>query len=235
MSGWSAKRFWKEATVEGCDGGFTVRLDGRAVKTPLRTPLVVPTLALAQAIADEWQAQEGKVKPETMPCTRTANSALDKVAPQFDEVAGLLLAYGASDLLCYRAANPAALTARQAEAWDPLLQWAREALRAPLVVTTGVMPVEQPAESMAALRALVWRQTPFQLAAFHDLVAISGSLVLALAVTEGRLTVEQAWTLSRQDETWQAEHWGEDEEAAESEDLRRGGFLHAGRFYGLCG
>jgi chaperone required for assembly of F1-ATPase len=235
MSGWVAKRFWTAAVAEPCEGGFTVRLDGRAVKTPARTPLVVPTLAMALAIADEWQAQDGKVKPETMPCTRSANSALDKVTPQFTEVAGLLAAYGATDLLCYRAVSPAALTMRQAVAWDPLLEWAAEAMGAPLVVTHGIVPIAQPDSSLVALTAFVQRQSAFHLAGFHDLVAISGSLVLALAVTQGRLTAQQAWALSRIDETWQAELWGTDDEAAESEAVRHGGLLHAGRFYGLCG
>lgn len=113
MSAWKAKRFWKEATAEACDGGFTVRLDGRVVKTPAKTLLVVPTLAMAQAIAAEWDAQQGLVKPDTMPHTRTANSALDKVAPQFDQVADMMAAYGGTDLLCYRATGPQELIDRQ--------------------------------------------------------------------------------------------------------------------------
>lgn len=235
MSAWAAKRFWTEAAPEACEGGFTVRLDGRPVKTPARTPLVVPTLGLAQAIAAEWQAQQGLVKPETMPCTRTANSALDKVTPQLDEVAGLVAAYGGTDLLCYRAAGPASLAARQAEAWDPLLGWAAEALQAPLVATAGVMHVPQPAESIARLTARVRALSVFELAAFHDLVAISGSLVLAFAVARGRLDAQTAWTLSRIDESWQEEHWGTDDQARESEAVRHAGLLAAARFYALCG
>ncbi len=160
MSAWKPKRFWKAAAAEPCDGGFAVRLDGRAVKTPAKRPLVVPTLAMAQAIAGEWDAQQGLVRPETMPATRAANSALDKVAVQFDEVAGLLAAYGASDLLCYRATGPEALIARQAAGWDPLLDWCADVLRAPLVVTTGVVPVAQPQASTARLAALVSRVHP---------------------------------------------------------------------------
>ncbi|NUB44500.1 ATPase [Fertoebacter nigrum] len=235
MAGWVAKRFWQQAEACPCAGGFTVTLDGRAVKTPAKTPLVVPTRALAQAIADEWQAQEGIVRPDTMPCTRSTNSALDKVTPQFDAVVNELAGYGATDLLCYRATGPARLIDMQAAAWDPLLLWAAAALDAPLRVTHGVVPIDQPAASLAALAAQVRGQSAFQLAGFHDLVAISGSLILALAVTQGRLTVDQAWTLSRLDETWQAELWGADDEAAESDALRRVGFAHAGRFYGLCG
>lgn len=235
MSGWTAKRFWQAAQAEPCEGGFTVRLDGRGVKTPAKAPLVVPTLAMAQAIAAEWDAQTGVVKPETMPVTRAANSAIDKIVPQRAEVVGLLAAYGASDLLCYRAAGPEALAERQAAAWDPVLDWAAEVFGARLAVTRGVMPVAQDAAAVARLEAEVAGLSVFRLAGFHDLVAISGSLVLALAVIRGRLGVAEAWDLSRIDEAWQVEQWGEDEEAAEAEAVRRVAFEAASRFYALCG
>ncbi|MDZ4095128.1 MAG: ATP12 family protein [Paracoccaceae bacterium] len=229
-----AKRFWKAAMAEACEGGFAVQLDGRAVKTPAKTPLVVPTPAMALAIAGEWDAQEGTIRPETMPMTRAANSALDKVTPQFDEVAGLIAAYGASDLLCYRATQPVELVARQARAWDPQLDWAATALHAPLRVTHGIIHVTQPVDAVARLSAEVRACTPFELAALHDLVMITGSLVLGLAVTRDHLDADRAWNLSRIDETWQAELWGIDDVAAESEAIRRAALVDAGRFYGLC-
>ncbi len=235
MSVWAARRFWTTASAVATEGGFTVQLDARPVRTPLKAPLVLPTLALAEAVAAEWQAQPGKVDPETMPFTRTANSAIDKVAPQMDEVAAMLAAYGGSDLLCYRAEGPQELVARQSEAWDPILDWAAGVLDAPLRVTAGVMHVEQPAASLATLHELVGRMTPFQLAAFHDLVAMSGSLVLALALVRGRITVDDAWRLSRIDEDWQISQWGEDEEAADVTLRKQAAFRHADRFYGLCG
>jgi len=235
MSGWKAKRFWQAAVAEPCEGGFTVRLDGRAVKTPAKAALVVPTLAMAQAIAAEWEAQQGVVRPETMPVTRAANSSIDKIRVQRDEVVGLLAAYGASDLLCYRAVGPEALIQRQAAGWDPLLDWAAEALGARLAVTRGVMPVAQDPAALERLAARVAGLGIFHLAGFHDLVAISGSLVLALAVTEGRLDEAEAWALSRIDETWQIEQWGADEEAEATEAARRVGFGEASRFYALCG
>tara|TARA_R110002096_G_scaffold411631_5_gene611831 strand:- start:1148 stop:1855 length:708 start_codon:yes stop_codon:yes gene_type:complete len=234
MSNWAPKRFWKQAETVECDGGFTVRLDARAVKTPAKAPLVVPTRGLAQAIADEWQAQAEKIRPDTMPFTRSANSAIDKVSAQFDEVADLIAAYGGSDLLCYRAPAPAALTQRQVAAWNPVLDWAAMALEARLVTAVGVMPVQQPEPALLALSARVRALTPFELAGVHDLVAISGSLVLGLAVFNGRLTPLEAWEISRIDETWQNEQWGEDEEAAEFEAVRRSGLLHAARFCQLC-
>lgn len=234
MSGWTAKRFWTEARVEEGAGGFTVTLDGRAVKTPAKAPLVVPTRAMAEAIAAEWDAQTGKVDPATMPVTRAANSAIDKVTVQFDEVVGLLSDYGGTDLLCYRAEGPIELVARQAEGWDPVLDWAASALNAPLVVTQGVVFVAQDPDVLARLRARVAALDPFRLTAFHDLVAISGSLVLALAVIDGWLPAEAAWQLSRIDETWQAELWGTDDEAQKAEEVRHADFLQAERFYRLC-
>ncbi len=235
MSAWKAKRFWKTATAEGCDGGFTVRLDGRAVKTPAKSAFVLPTLAMAQAAAAEWDAQVKEVRPETMPVTRMANSAIDKVAVQFDEVAGLLAAYGESDLLCYRATGPVELIARQSAAWDPLLDWAAAVLGAPLVATAGVVHVAQPPGSIAALRARLFALTPFQLATMHDLISISGSLILGFAVAGQRLTAAEAFSISRIDEQWQAEKWGEDEDAAALEALKRAALIEAARFWNLCG
>lgn len=147
----------------------------------------------------------------------------------------MLAEYGQSDLLCYRAEGPEDLIAQQAKAWDPLLDWTRDALKAPLHVTKGVMHIDQPPESVAALGQAVDALDPFRLSAFHDLVAISGSLVLALAVIRQRLTAEAAFDLSRIDENWQIALWGEDEEAAVNTGLKRAAFLQADRFYGLCG
>ena len=234
MSGWAAKRFWKEAKAEAVEGGFTVRLDGRPVKTPAKAALLLPTRALAEAVAAEWNAQEGAVRPATMPLTRAANSAIDKVAPLRAEVIAELAGYGGSDLICYRAEAPQPLIDRQAAAWDPLVDWAATHLHAPLVLTHGVMPVAQPEASLARLTARVAGLSDFGLAGLHDLVAISGSLVLALAVTEGRLTAAEAFAASRVDNRWQAEQWGEDEEETEAEAIRRDAFLQADRFFGLC-
>lgn len=231
---WAPKRFWTAVTVEAVEGGYTIRLDARPVKTPGKSLLVVPTAALAGAIAAEWQAQQGLVRPETMPFTRTANSALEKVAPQFDEVVGLLAAYGETDLLCYRATSPVELIALQNAAWDPLLDWAATALGAPLISVAGVMFVEQPAASTQRLHQMTAALTPFQIAAFHDLVMLAGSLILAFAVTRGRLTAEQAWTASRIDETYQASLWGEDQDAAALAESKRLAFHHAAAFWAMC-
>lgn len=234
MSEWAAKRFWETAEVVEADGGFTVHLDGREVRTPVKTPVIVPTRAMADAMASEWAAQGEKIDPLSMPVTRAANAALDKVAPQHREVVDMLAAYGDSDLLCYRAESPEGLVAAEAAGWDPLVDWSATALGAPLKLRTGIMHAPQDAASLTALHGHVAAFDAFRLTALHDLVAITGSLVLGLAVTRERLDAAQAWTLSRIDEDWQIAQWGVDEEAAEQAMLKRRDLVAAERFYQLC-
>lgn len=229
------ERFWTRANVEPAPEGWTIRLDARPLLTPAKTPLVVPSAPLAQAIAAEWDAVDGQVRPETLHFTRLANSALDRVAPRRDDVIDGLAAYGATDLLCYRAEAVSALAARQAEAWDPWLTWAAETLAAPLRITTGLAPVPQPQTSLASLRDAVAEADPFGLAALHELVAISGSLVLGLAVSRRALRAEAAWDLSRIDEAWQIERWGADDEAETAAALKRRDLLNAERLILLLG
>jgi chaperone required for assembly of F1-ATPase len=233
MNDWKPKRFWKEAKVVETDEGFGIALDTRPVRTPAKAPLIVPTHGLAEAIAGEWDAQDKVLDPQTMPVTKSANAAIDKVRVQRDEVIALLAEYGDSDLLCYRAAGPERLIARQAENWDPMLDWAANALGARLFVGEGVMHVPQTERALSLLRMELAAFDEFALAAVHDLISISGSLVLALAVSKGALSEDEAWRLSRIDEHWQVEQWGADEEAASSEESKRQAFLAAARFYRL--
>ncbi|MBN2907618.1 MAG: ATPase [Rhodobacteraceae bacterium] len=233
MSEWMAKRFWKASEVAPVADGFTVLLDGRAVKTPAKAALVLPTRAMAQAVAQEWDAQPEVIAPLSMPVTRAANAAIDKVRVQHAEVAAMIAGYGESDLLCHRAESPVELAARQAAAWDPLLDWACTALGAPLVPTVGVMPRAQPPASLSALSARVGALDPFELTALHDLVGLSGSLVIGLAAMEDFLPAPQLWDISRIDETWQEEQWGTDDEAAEAAAVKRRDFLRARDFLDL--
>lgn len=234
MAEWVAKRFWKEARVASTETGFEVRLDDRPVKTPAKALLELPTLEMAQAVVNEWDAQDEKIDPLTMPITRGANAAIDKVDPQFAEVAEIVAAYGESDLLCYRAEGPAPLIQRQADAWDPLLDWAASGINAPLAVTTGVVPVDQPAAAVAALRAQVMALSPFELTAISDLVALSGSLVIGLAAARDVLPIEDLWARSRVDESWQIEQWGEDDEATAVASRKEQDFYQAKRFLRLA-
>ncbi|GGD24648.1 ATP12 family chaperone protein [Sinisalibacter lacisalsi] len=234
MSGaWQPKRFWSEAAVKTAEGGFTVVLDDRPVRTPGKADLVMPTRALAEAVAAEWDAQEGLVKPQNMPLTRTVNSAIDKVSAQHAEIGAMIAAYGETDLLCYRAEAPEGLVDRQAKAWDPFLDWAAIQLGARLRATTGIVPVPQDAEAMTRLAAQTRDFDAFSLAGFHDLVALSGSLILGFATVHRLKDPEEIWEISRIDEAWQQAQWGEDEEAAEHTALKKQAFLDAARFFSL--
>lgn len=230
MSDWAPKRFWTDATVEPRGRGFTVRLDGRAVKTPAKAAFEMPSRALAEAAAEEWRAQQDVVDPKTMPVTRAVNAAIDKVTPQFGEVVALLAEYGDSDLTCYRAAAPAGLVARQAEIWDPLLDWAAQTYQARLIPVEGVMYASQDARALANLAAPLGKMTPFELTAMHDLVSLSGSLVIGLAGFDGARPLDALWQASRVDEDWQIAQWGADEEAAEVAQAKRAAFMQAGQF-----
>ncbi|MEM9911869.1 MAG: ATP12 family protein [Pseudomonadota bacterium] len=231
MSGWTAKRFWKEATVVPYADAFAVRLDDRPVRTPAKNELVVPTQALARAIAEEWDAQEAVVRPQNMPMTRAANAAIDKVGPQHSEVASLLAAYGDADLICYRADAPDSLVSRQSEAWDPLLEWINRLFDIQLCVITGVMHVPQKPEHLDRLSARVHELDKYTLTAFHDLVGLSGSLAIGFAALEGWKSTAKLWSLSRVDEVWQQELWGEDEEAIATAAFKEKEFGDAMRFH----
>ena len=227
------KRFWKQAAAAETPEGWGVTLDGRPLRTPGKASLIAPTRALAEALAQEWDAQEEVVDPSTMPLTRSVNTAIDRVAEKHAEVVEAVAAYAGSDLLCYRAPHPQALAARQAEAWDPLLDWAARTHGARLLCAEGVMHVTQPEEAVARLRAAAAAHDPLALVALHELTALSGSLVIALAVSAGELSAEEGWARSRVDETWQAEQWGEDAEAAAMAARKREDFLAARRLLDL--
>lgn len=235
MSEWKARRFWKEANIIREAEGFGVLLDGRPLRTPAKAALVLPTEALACEVAAEWDAQGDVVEPNSMPFTRSANAAIDKVCPQQDDVAAMIAAYGDSDLLCYRAESPEELVERQAEAWDPILYWLKSQHDIVLVPVTGVMHQAQSALSIERIHELTRFMNAFELTGFHDLVGLSGSFGLGLAATERMKPAEELWALSRVDETWQSEQWGIDEEAEEAAAIKEQAFAHAMRFFELSG
>lgn len=206
-------RFFREATLSAGPSGHTVLLDGKPLRTPKGAPLVLPSAALGQAVLAEWQAIEGKVDPRLLPLTRLANTAIDDVAHHRAPVIESLARHAGSDLLCYRAEGQPALALRQAEAWDPLVAWAEARHGAALRVTTGIIPLAQPDAAIAALTRAVEGYDAFGLTALHTATTLLGSLVLALALAEGRLPPEEAWRLSRLDEAYQAELWGADRDA----------------------
>ena len=226
----AVKRFYREALPTEAGG---IELDGRPVLTPARELLVLPNEALARAVAEEWNGQGEKIDPRTMPLTGLANAAIDRVSPDKDALAAGLASYGESDLLCYRAEGPPRLVERQAELWDPLLAWARRRFDVDFEVASGIVHRPQPRATTDRLAHAVLARSPFELAALSPLVTISGSLIVALALAEGAIDLETAWNAAALDEHWQAEQWGEDDEAAAALANRRRDFESACRFLSL--
>ncbi|EME70930.1 F1-ATPase chaperone protein [Paramagnetospirillum caucaseum] len=229
----SIKRFYKDSSVEVRDGGFAILLDGKAVKTPGARLLCVPSPRLAEAIAGEWRGQEEQIRPSTMPLTQLASTALDRVGPERAHITQQLMNYAGTDLLCYRAEIPADLAARQGAAWQPLLDWAAQTLDAPLVTTTGLSAVAQPTGALAALQRHLESYDDWRLTGLQSATAAMGSLILGLALAEGRLDAEAAFQASQTDETYQIEQWGEDWEAADRRAELKADIEAASRFLGL--
>ena len=227
------KRFYEQAGVEPAGAGFAVSLDGRPVRTPARNPVEVPTVALAEAMAGEWDAQGEKVDHRSMPLTGLANAAIDRVAPDPAAFAANLARYGENDLLCYRAEGPEALVRRQAEAWDPLLGWARRRYEVDFEIVTGIIYRAQPERTVERLGKVLAAKQVFALAALSPLVSISGSLLIALALAEEAADLDTAWAAATIDEAWQAEQWGEDVLAAAALAARRRAFEAAWLFLDL--
>ena len=224
------KRFYKQAEPLESASGHGVALDRRPVKTPGKRELIVPNRVLAAAIADEWNGQEGEIRPVTMPLTRLATTAIDRVATQREATIQQTANYADTDLVCYRATHPPALAARQHAVWQPLVDWAVLRYDAPVVITTGVIPKSQSAASLRAFGAAVAEQDDFALTALHVATASSGSLVIGLALIEGQLDAQEAFTASQLDESFQIEAWGEDSEQAERRRALAADIAAAARF-----
>lgn len=227
------KRFYKQADVAALDGGWTITLDGRTVKTPAKALLKVPSQPLANAIAGEWQTQTTEIDPRTMPMMRTACTVIDGVIAKYDEVLAATLAYGGSDLLCYRAENPERLVIQQAKAWQPLLDWAKHSLAVNLQIGPGIVPVTQEPAALAQLEQHLKKLNAWELTGVHLLVGLSGSLILGLAVYHGRIDGHQIFELSQLDETYQQDNWGLDEEAQIRRANIRQDLSDAAKFLGL--
>lgn len=227
------KRFWKKVALAEAGEGWGILLDGRPVNTPGRTPLRLPTAALAQVIADEWRGVGDTIDPRAMPFTSMANAAIDRVALDRAAFARSLAAYGESDLLCYRADMPEPLVERQRAGWDRVLDWARARYDVHFTVASGVMHQPQPAATVARLAEAIGARGAFELAGLHPVVTISGSLVLALALLEEAVDADAAWAAARIDDDWQAEQWGEDAIARQAADHARDGFMAGARFLAL--
>jgi chaperone required for assembly of F1-ATPase len=227
------KRVYKKVTAGPVEGGWGVALDGRPMRTPGKNPLVLPTEALAAAVAAEWDAQHDEIRPAAMPLTRLAATAIDRTAPLRRQVIEEVANYAGTDLVCYRADHPPALAARQQAAWQPLIDWTTSRYDAALAVTSGVIPTRQSPGALKAFAAAVAAQDDFRLTGLHALTASCGSLVIALAVLEGRLGADEAFAASQLDEMFQIEAWGEDAEAAARRKALAADIAAASRFIQL--
>jgi chaperone required for assembly of F1-ATPase len=227
------RRVYKEVVASAVDGGWGVFLDAKPLRTPAKRALAVPSERLALAIADEWDAQETDIRPHTMPLTRLAATALDHTAAAREKIVAEIANYAGTDLVCYRAEQPPALAARQEATWQPLIDWAARRYDAGLAVTTGIVPTTQSPAALKAFAGVVASYDDFRLTALQALTAACGSLVIALALAEGRLDADTAFVVSQLDETFQIEAWGEDAEATRRRALLAEDIAAAARFLEL--
>jgi chaperone required for assembly of F1-ATPase len=210
----ASKRFYRDVSVMGEDSaGYSVLLDGKAIRTPASAGFAVPTRALAEAVAEEWRVQGEKIRPETMMLTKLANTAIDRIGPDRRAAVEQVLAFAKSDLVCYRAPGPDALVRRQMETWDALVEWARDCFGAHLICAEGLGFVSQTPEALAAFERAIAAKNDFALAGLHAAAILTGSAVIALALAEERLSSDEAFAAAELDEIYQAEKWGKDEEA----------------------
>jgi chaperone required for assembly of F1-ATPase len=227
------RRFYQTATIAPIEGGWEILLDGKPVRSPAKRPLVLPTEPLAAAIAEEWQAQGDTVQPQTMPLMQLAATAIDRVADARDAILAETAGYGRSDLVCYRADEPEALVRRQEEMWQPLLAWLAERYDVALNVTTGILAVEQPSHALASFRRVLEASDVFGLTALAAMTGSAGSLVIALALAEGRVSDDAAADAALLDELFQAGKWGSDPEADRRRAAIRADLAAAARFHRL--
>lgn len=228
------RRFYQTVAIKSEPAGVSLLLDGKTVRTPGKAPLVLPTRALAEAVAGEWRAQGERIDPTTMPLTKLANSAVDGVCGREQEVIDDIVAHARGDLLCYRAQGPGGLVEAQRKHWDPVLAWAEKALAAPLVRVEGIVHRAQPQASLERLKEKLVGRDAFSLAALHEMTALTGSALLALAVALGRMTPDEAWAAAHVDEDWQISQWGDDAEAGARRKHRWRDFAAAAKTLALA-
>ena len=233
MSEWKQKRFWNNVHVVSSEVGYFIKLDNKILRTPAKKQMMLPTEVLAKKVASEWDEQVEEIDPTTMPFTKSANVALDKVSEQFEEVSSLLGEYGETDLLYYRADSPPELQKRQKTGWDPIVKWAENTFKVHINSGTGIVYIPQNEKLFLETRRKINNLSIFELTAFYDMVSITGSLILGLAIINRRLSAEEAYQLSRIDEQWQLEQWGEDEEAQVASNLKNIAILHSEEFFAL--
>lgn len=230
MTASPARRFYKKVAVTGTTAPFEVTLDERSLRTPLKRALDLPSRRLAEAVASEWAAQAEKIDPHSMPYTKLANTALDRVAGDRERIVSQIVDFAGSDLVCYRAEKPRDLIERQARAWQPVLDWARATFAAEFLVAEGIVHIEQPSRSLGAMRDYLGGKSPWALTALHNLTTLTGSALIAAMACDSAILPAEAWLAAHVDEDWQIEQWGSDEEARHRRDYRRREFDNCLRF-----
>ncbi len=225
------RRFYKTVEVTSALG---IALDGKPVKTPGKRVLVLPNPDMAKAVATEWDAQVETIKPSSMPFTKLANTAIDRVGPERTHILAEMVDYAGSDLVCYRAAEPPGLVERHAALWDPVVEWARTELGAPFETVVGIRHRPQPSLALERIGQAFATCDDFTLAGLHNIMTLSGSALIALMFKHGRLTADAAWSAAHADEDFQIAQWGQDEEAAERRQRRHAEFTACCRFVEFC-
>jgi chaperone required for assembly of F1-ATPase len=225
------KRFYKSVAVTD---QFAIALDGRNVKTPLKAPLVLPTRALAEAVAAEWDAQIDVINPHAMPLTKLANTAIDRAVPEKSKIVAELLEFAGSDMVCYRAESPAGLVQRQITHWDPIIAWAKTDLKVGFITVCTITHKNQSPAALQALEASIMALDPFSFVAIHNLTTLTGSVLLATMLAMGKIPTEAAWRAANVDEDWQIETWGEDADAMARRTERLNEFSASVKFLNLA-
>ncbi len=228
------KRFYKEVTVVEKDGMFAVRLDGKAIKTPEKSPCLMPTNEMAKAVAKEWDDQEKEIDPHSMPITKLINTAIDRVGKRREDLIDELVGFAGSDQLCYRADHPDELVTLQEKTWDPLLAQLRNNHGINFKITTGVMFVEQDAVELEKFREIIKKIDDYELTAYYGMTTVTGSITIGINLFENNLTLDEAWDAGHLDENFQVSQWGEDDEVAKIRHNLKNELINAAHFLTLC-
>ena len=224
------RRFYRDVTVAPGEHGHQILLDGRPMRTPAKQLFAAPTAPLAQAIADEWRAQGDTIRPDAMPLTRLASTAIDRMPAERQAAIEEVVAYADTDLVCYRAAEPLELVQRQHHTWQPMLEWLAETYGVKLAVTTSMLPLAQPAAARARLRSAIEELGDWPLVGMHMATTALGSLVLGLGLLHRRLDSDAALAASILDELFEIERWGSDVEVERRHEVLRRDVVGAARF-----
>lgn len=229
----AAKRFWETTSVTMTDDGWVITLDGRAIKTPAGQTVALSSQKLAEKVGEEWKAQEDKINPVTMPYFRYVVTAIDRVTPQRSDIISQLVRFSANDMLCYRDPVQLELAAEQHRRWNPMLEWAASQHGIKLETGAGVMPIKQADDTLKTAEGLLTDKDDFRLAGLYNLISLSGSFIIGVAIEQGRVAAEEGFDLAFLDELWQAQKWGSDTEADDRRKMIKQNMIEASAYLSL--